>query len=93
MEKRQPRNGSTWEWKKLKKAVHERDGWMCVMCGRSEEDGVKLHCDHIQRYADGGGDFMENLQTLCNDHHKEKTRMENSTKKPYVPRPTRNWFG
>lgn len=85
------RNGSTWEWKKLKAKVHERDGYMCIFCGRSEEDGIKLHCDHIVRYTDGGADTMENLQTLCNDCHKAKTRAESSTKRPYVPAPTRDW--
>lgn len=91
MDKRPSRSGTTTEWRKLKRRVHERDGYMCLACGRSEDDGVKLHADHIVRYADGGADTMENLQTLCNACHKTKTRAENSTKKPYVPEPTRDW--
>lgn len=82
---------SNWEWEKLRKKVFERDGYMCIFCGRSEDDGIKLHCDHIVRDADQGATVMENLQTLCNVCHKEKTRSENSTKRPYVPAPTRDW--
>lgn len=85
------RSGSNWEWQKIKGMVHERDGYMCVLCGRSEDDGITLHCDHILRKVDGGLDTMENLQSLCNVCHKTKTRVENSTRRPYIPAPTRDW--
>ena len=82
---------SNWEWEKLRKKVFERDGYMCIFCGRAEEDGVRLHCDHIVRDTDGGSSTMDNLQTLCHECHKAKSRSEQSTKRPYVPTPTRDW--
>jgi len=44
-----------------------RDGRKCVMCGRSPEDGIKLHVDHITPYSLGGLTAFENLQTLCEE--------------------------
>lgn len=45
--------------------VLRRDGFRCVKCGRSREDGVKLHVDHIKPVSRGGKSEMGNLQTLC----------------------------
>lgn len=47
--------------------VLRRDGFRCVKCGRSREDGVKLHVDHIKPVSRGGKSVMSNLQTLCED--------------------------
>ena len=45
--------------------VMQRDGFRCVLCGASREDGVKLHVDHIKPIAKGGKTEMSNLRTLC----------------------------
>jgi hypothetical protein len=58
---------------KVRYLVLERDNNRCVRCGVSRTDGnhVRLEVDHIHpvRPADpnveGGGDELENLQTLC----------------------------
>jgi len=58
---------------KVRRLVMERDNSRCVRCGGSREDGnhVRLEIDHIHpvRPADpnvkGGGDELDNLQTLC----------------------------
>lgn len=47
--------------------VFERDDYRCQMCGRSVEDGIKLHIDHIVPFSKGGGNEMENLQVLCHE--------------------------
>lgn len=48
--------------------VMQRDGFRCVICGRSaDKDGVKLHVDHIQPVSKGGKTVMDNLRTLCQD--------------------------
>ncbi len=36
--------------------------------------------DHIVRLADGGTDHPSNLQSLCEDCHKEKTAAENGAR-------------
>jgi HNH endonuclease len=45
--------------------VIQRDNRRCVACGASAGDGVTLHVDHILSVYNGGGNEMENLQTLC----------------------------
>ena len=48
-------------------AVFKRDGNKCQLCGRSQDDGVKLHVDHRVPLAKGGSNEDENLWTLCED--------------------------
>ena len=50
----------------LRYDVMRRDGFRCVLCGRSAaEDGVKLHVDHIIPVSKGGKTEPGNLRTLC----------------------------
>lgn len=50
---------------KLRYEILKRDGFRCQICGASQEDGVKLHVDHIKPVARGGLTVSENLRTLC----------------------------
>lgn len=50
---------------KLRYEILKRDGFRCQICGASQEDGVKLHVDHIKPVARGGLTVPENLRTLC----------------------------
>jgi 5-methylcytosine-specific restriction endonuclease McrA len=52
---------------KLRYEILRRDGFRCKICGRGEEDGVKLHVDHIIPVSKGGKTEEENLRTLCED--------------------------
>lgn len=64
-------------WKAAKQECHDRDGWACVVCGETEG----IQADHILRlseYPDLAFD-VDNLQTLCEYHHQEKERT-NDTK-------------
>ncbi len=45
----------------IRKAVFERDGFECKICGSRDN----LSVDHIKPVRFGGGDEMENFQTLC----------------------------
>jgi hypothetical protein len=51
----------------LRLKVLQRDGFRCVLCGRSPaiERGVVLHLDHVTPFADGGETTFDNLRTLC----------------------------
>jgi len=53
----------------LRLKVLQRDGFKCVLCGRSPAliRGVVLHIDHILPVAKGGDTRLENLQTLCKE--------------------------
>lgn len=57
---------------RLRFAVLKRDGYRCLICGKTNEDGVQLEVDHIEAVANGGTDDMENLQTLCFDCNRGK---------------------
>lgn len=51
----------------LRYDVLKRDGFRCQICGRTAQDGVKLHVDHIIPVSKGGKTEMGNLRTLCSD--------------------------
>lgn len=50
---------------KLRYQVIKRDKGRCTICGRTAEDGVKLHVDHIKPISKGGKTELNNLRTLC----------------------------
>lgn len=47
--------------KKIRQSVFERDHFSCLYCQNTSD----LTVDHIVPVSRGGGDEMENLQTLC----------------------------
>lgn len=53
--------------KALRYDIMKRDGFRCVLCGRSAKDGIELQVDHILPVAKGGKSVPENLRTLCAD--------------------------
>ena len=67
----------TRRWKAVRRAVFDRDGWRCLMCGRPG----RLECDHVTALEREPGQDpwdMNGLQTLCRACHIEKTRRENA---------------
>ncbi len=57
---------------KQKAEILERDQHKCVVCGKGERDGVKLHIDHIKPRDKGGESTVENGQVLCAAHNFKK---------------------
>lgn len=45
--------------------VFRRDGFKCIVCGVTANDGARLEVDHIHPVSRGGSDLIENLRTLC----------------------------
>ena len=39
----------------------------CELCGRTKDDGVIFHVDHIRPIAKGGKTEPQNLQVLCSE--------------------------
>jgi len=52
--------------KHLRVQVLARDGYRCLMCGRTKDE-VALHVDHVRPLDAGGTDELSNLATLCTD--------------------------
>ena len=55
-----------------KKAIKERDGGCCLVCGST----VQLEVDHRIALMNGGDNSDANLGTLCDSCHIEKTRYD-----------------
>jgi len=55
----------------IRQMCFERDSWECQICGKSTDE-VKLHCHHIEGYAQNPrlGNDIDNVVTLCKSCHK-----------------------
>lgn len=49
----------------LRYDILKRDGFRCVLCGRTPKDGITLHVDHILPVSKGGLTEPSNPRTLC----------------------------
>lgn len=49
----------------LRYDIFKRDNFRCQICGSAQQDGVKLHVDHIVPVSKGGLTIKSNLRTLC----------------------------
>lgn len=63
-------------WRKRRTRVMRRDAYLCQPCKRLGRNTQGTEVDHIVGRADGGTDDDDNLQTICNTCHKEKTLRE-----------------
>ena len=58
------------KWAKVRKAVLNRDGWRCRMCGKAG----RLEVDHVIPLEKGGAEYdPANLRALCRGCHILKT--------------------
>ncbi len=69
-----------------KKIIFERDGYRCVICGRSSKEGYELHADHIIPKDKGGKATVDNGQTLCSicNFRKKNYSQTESGKKMFI---------
>ncbi len=70
----------------LKEKILKRDGYKCVICGRSAMEGYELHVDHILPKDKGGKATLENGQTLCSicNFRKKNYNQTESGKKMFI---------
>lgn len=69
-------------WERIRTEVLERDDYTCQDCGheadpelKNYERDIALHVDHIKPVAQSGIMWdKDNLVTLCEDCHREKSR-------------------
>ena len=60
-------------WQAIRRVALNRDGWRCTHCGRAGA----LEVDHVQPLEKGGAPYaLDNLQTLCRECHKTKSRRD-----------------
>ncbi len=52
----------------LRRACFTRDGWRCVACFR-RVSWASGQMAHIKSRGSGGSDALENVQTMCAEHH------------------------
>lgn len=69
-----------------RKAILERDGYKCVVCGAGRESGIDLHVDHIKPKDLGGRATLSNGQTLCAKHNfrKKNYKQTETGKKMFI---------
>jgi HNH endonuclease len=53
--------------RKKKEIVKERDGCRCLLCERTERDGIKLTMHHVRPFSHGGETTTSNLVALCEE--------------------------
>jgi 5-methylcytosine-specific restriction protein A len=64
------------KWIGVKKLFERHNPRVCAECDRQGLVGNGDELDHIVPLWAGGGNNQSNLQWLCRDHHKEKTKKE-----------------
>lgn len=75
----------SFEWRRVRMMVLERDGGRCNLCGRTAADKVKINVDHIQsrkRHPELALD-PNNLQVLCGPcNHGKGNRYSTDWRRP-----------
>ncbi len=69
-----------------KRIIFERDGYQCIICGRSAKEGYELHADHVVSKDRGGKAEVDNGQTLCSicNFRKKNYGQTESGKKMFI---------
>ncbi|MCP1652694.1 HNH endonuclease [Pseudomonas nitroreducens] len=64
------------DWRKLSKAIQQRDRYLCQPCLKLRRVSPSVAADHVIPKAEGGTDDPDNLQAICAECHKAKTAAE-----------------
>ena len=68
------------EWLKLRYRVLQRFGAACMVCGRTRNDGVRMHVDHIKPRSTHPELQLtfDNLQVLCHQCNLGKSNTDST---------------
>lgn len=75
------RNDDAMPGKLVRDRLSRRQGDCCAHCRNAFGPKRRAHCDHIVALIDGGENRESNLQMLCADCHKAKTKTEAADRK------------
>lgn len=64
-------------WRKVRALALARDNHLCQDCLAKGRATPATQVDHVIPKANGGGDDLDNLRSLCHSHHNEKTARDN----------------
>lgn len=68
--------GYGYQWTKLRKIVMQRDVYLCQPCLSKGRPTPAKQVDHIVPKSRDGLDDLDNLQAICVECHKAKTKAE-----------------
>lgn len=68
--------GYGYEWTKQRKRILARDRYLCQPCLAKGRPTLATEVDHIIAKAFDGTDDDDNLQSICDDCHRAKTKRE-----------------
>lgn len=63
-------------WDRLRKSILRRDRYLCQPCERIGRTTPAREVDHIIPKAKGGTDDPGNCESICPEHHLQKTLRE-----------------
>ena len=70
------------KWVKLRLRILRRDDGLCTPCRIKGRDTAATQVDHIIPKSQDGTDDWDNLQSICDACHKDKTAQEATGRKP-----------
>jgi 5-methylcytosine-specific restriction endonuclease McrA len=70
-------HGSKWIRPEKRLAIYARDGFACIYCGETAEEGHGLSLDHVIPREMGGTHEAENLVTACVSCNSMKRDVDN----------------
>jgi hypothetical protein len=67
---------SSWEFRKWKASVYERDHWTCRKCGAKKSDHIKIEAHHVKPFATFPElrFLIDNGLTLCKKCHSNEPK-------------------
>ena len=79
-------HGDLYGQETLRKAVFQRDGYKCCICGRGVEEGAILHVHHALFWKGRHGSQIDELATVCEKCHTSANHKKGGSLWGYEPK-------